>query len=240
MTSSSDLRPTAVLRGFDEGSLVPARLWSDLRTTSFTRTHGVDPRLVDPVLESVVAEAAAAAGEEARREGREAGYAEGLAAGRRAAEEQADQAAQQRQAEWAAQEQSHNATVAAALSRLADAATALEARMAPAEAEVERRAAELAVELAEVLVGHHLTVGDCAAADAVARALRLVERDAPVVVRLHPEDLATLPVPHPLPSVTVVADASVERGGCVADCGPRHIDARISPAVARLRELVAG
>jgi flagellar assembly protein FliH len=238
MTSSSDRRPAAVLRGVDEDALVPARLWSDLRATPFTRSHGVDPRLVDPVLESVVAEAVAAAEAQARQDGWGTGYADGLAAGRRDAEEQAAVTAARLEAERVAREQQRDEQLAAALSRLAEAAAQLSARVAPAEAEVERRAAALAVELAEVLVGHHVTVGDCAAADAVERALRLVEPHAQVVVRLHPDDLATLPLPHPVPSVTLLADPAIERGGCVADAGARHIDARIGPAVARLRELV--
>lgn len=239
MTSSSDLRATAVLRGVDESALVPARLGSDLRSTAFARTHGVDPRLVHPVLESVMAAAVATAEEQARRAGRAAGYADGLAAGRRDAEEEAARVAAQREVQESERVRQRDAQLAAALEQLSEAAAQLAARLAPAEAEVERRAAALAVELAEVLVGHHLTVGDCAAADAVQRALALVERDAPVVVRLRPDDLAVLPVPHPLPSVTLLADAAIERGGCVADAGPRHVDAQIGPAIARLRELVS-
>ncbi|MBD3784479.1 MAG: hypothetical protein IE926_16285 [Micrococcales bacterium] len=106
-------------------------------------------------------------------------------------------------------------------------------------------AAGLAVEIAEALVGHHLEVDGCAARDAVVRALTEVPRGASVLVRLNPEDvellagsaddLASLA---PTATLELVADPSVERGGCLADVGDRTVDAQLSSALARVREVL--
>lgn len=106
-------------------------------------------------------------------------------------------------------------------------------------------ATRFAVDLAEELVGHHLEVADCAARDALARAVREVPRGSTGVVRLHPDDLALL-VPSaddisslvPGSHVEVLADPSVGRGGCVVDLGDRSVDARLVTALARVREVL--
>jgi flagellar assembly protein FliH len=246
MTSSSDLatagrRETTVVRGGDLGQLRPARLDADLRDTGFVTARGADPRLFDPSLVRVVAEAAAIAEDEARTAGWEAGYRAGSEAGQRAAQEAAAVALQSRQERELADRQDWRQRVAASLEALAVAAAGLEQREAVVAEEVERHAVDLAVDLAEALVGHHLRVGDCGARDALARALSLAPEGAAATVRLHPDDAAAL-VAETLPatgrSLTLVADPTVEVGGCVVDCGPRRIDAQTGPALRRVREVL--
>ncbi len=61
-------------------------------------------------------------------------------------------------------------------------------------------------------------------------------------MRVHPDDVATLPdLSGALAggSVTVVADPTVEPGGCLAEAGDRTVDARLSTALERLREVLA-
>jgi flagellar assembly protein FliH len=86
-------------------------------------------------------------------------------------------------------------------------------------------------------------VGDCAARDAVGRALADVPSGAEVTVRLHPDDadltpddVATLA---PGCAVELVLDASVERHGAVVTVGDRTVDAQVGAALARVREVLA-
>lgn len=67
-------------------------------------------------------------------------------------------------------------------------------------------------------------------------ALALAPDDELAVVRLHPEDVGTA-ISLPL-EAKVVADESVERGGCVVEVGPTRIDAQRGPALERLRALL--
>lgn len=125
--------------------------------------------------------------------------------------------------------------------RLAAAADGIASQRLEAVAVAESEIVTLAVELAETLVRRELEVTATAGVDAVRRALQLVPVDADLVVRLHPEDrvlVEELQAMVPDRSVRLVADPDVERGGCVVDAGPCHIDTQIGPAVARARELL--
>lgn len=247
MTTSSELRaatrPGEVLaRGLDARQFQPARLDADLRTTAFIGTRGADPRLFDPRLEVAVAHAAALAEEEGRQAGYLAGYLAGEQSGRLAAQETARRQEQARNEREAEAQRDRQEQLAAALRELQAAAADLLARELPVVEQLETMSAGLAVDLAEALVGHHLTVGECAAGDAVARALDLAPQGAAATVRLHPDDAATFATDASGlagRSVTVVADASLQVGDCVVDCGARRIDARLAPAVQRLREVLA-
>jgi flagellar biosynthesis/type III secretory pathway protein FliH len=238
MTSSSDLQRSSVLRGASTGTARPARISADLRTSPFVGRFSPDPRLVDPALEAVVAEAerrAADAGwQQGHRDGYDAGLREALAA---AAEE--TRARREREAEAAATRDRQWSSV---LEQLHAAAAGLDAREAPALHAIEREVAAMAVAIAEALVGRHLELATVPALDAVLRALALVPRQAAVTVRVHPDDAATLPdLSTALPGghVVLVADPAVEVGGCVAEAGDRTVDARLGPALQRLREVLA-
>lgn len=237
MTTSPEHR-TVVLRGAATQQARPARIASDLRTSPFVGRFGVDPRLVDPTLEAVVAEAegrARAAGwERGRQEGREAARQESakLAAVR-------DQArTEQLQAQERRRQQEVSRVVDALRLSIAD----LDAREAPVFQEIQRSVATMAVQIAEVLVGRHLELGKWPALDAVQRALALAPRQSAAIVRLHPDSTLELPdVSDAVPggSVTIVADPSVEFGGCIVEAGNRTIDAQLGPALQRLREVLA-
>jgi len=98
------------------------------------------------------------------------------------------------------------------------------------------------VTLVEDLLGRELAVAESPGLDALRRALTLTPTDLPAVVRLHPDDLAEVPdeALAALPdSLTVVADASIERAGAVAECGPQRIDAQLGAALERVQAVLA-
>jgi flagellar assembly protein FliH len=239
MTSSSELLQGRVVRGVDISGLQPARLGADLRTSPFVHTSRVDPRLMDPSLEIVVAEAVAEAQEQARI----AGYADGHEAGRLAAVAAAEQVAEAEATVQRLRDEERDTAVrrqvATAVSALAAAAEHLQRTEAPARAELERSASALGVDIAEALVGHHLQVAECAARDAVVRALALAPDTTAVTVRVAPADAELLIGAWPEGrAVTVVADPTVAPGGCVVDAGMRRIDAQAATALARIREVL--
>lgn len=90
-----------------------------------------------------------------------------------------------------------------------------------------------ALALAEAVIGREPMTG----ADALVRALALVPPSSSPVARLHPDDLAGFDVPD---GVVVVADPSVERGGCLVDVEDTTIDAQLGPALDRARAVLLG
>jgi flagellar assembly protein FliH len=216
-----------VLRGVETQQVRPARISADLRTSEFVGRFGVDPRLVDPTLEAVVAEAV----EQARVAGWEQGRSEGREAARQEASAQVDAAERRREQEWVR-----------TLSALHVSTADLDARQAPAFQDIDSTVAMMAVEIAEVLLGRHLELGNWQALDAVRRALALAPRRSSAIVRLHPDSirgLADISDAVPGGSVTIVPDSSVEIGGCIVEAGDRTIDAQLGPALERLREVLS-
>jgi len=165
-------------------------------------------------------EQVAAAVEEGRRAGFDAGYRAGVEAGLASAEGERDALASQG---------------AALLASLADAAGVLRAQHVQAAAEVEAQIVEAALALAEAVIGRELAVAASPGADALARALRVAGDERPVVVRMHPDDVALLAPSDRPPEVELVADPSVERGGCVAEAGDWRVDAQLGPALDRAK-----
>ncbi len=237
MTSSTEHR-TVVLRGAATARVRPARISSDLRTSPFVGRFGVDPRLVDPTLEAVVADAE----DRARAAGWERGRQEGREAGRKEIAEQAVIRDRARAEQVQAQERRREQELARAVDALRLSTADLEAREAPVFEDIKHSVATMAVQIAEVLVGRHLELGKWLALDAVQRALALAPRQSAAIVRLHPESTLELPdVSGAVPggSVTIVADPSIEIGGCIVEAGNRTIDAQLGPALQRLREVLA-
>lgn len=185
--------------------------------------------------DEVYAEQMAALREEARRDGFAAGHAEGMLAAEQAVAEMVA-AAQERvcaeQDAWRMQAQ-------ATLSALAAAVEAFDARTAPELAEMTDSLAAAAYTLVEDLFARELAVASEPGVDAVSRALRLVPVDQPAVVRLNPTDHGALDPEWTAAlsaRVTLVADASVEGAGAVAEAGARRVDAQLSTALERVRE----
>jgi flagellar assembly protein FliH len=173
----------------------------------------------------------------ARRDGWAAGHAEGLTA---AAEvvAAAERAAEVRLAEAQARWERRLATATAALG---SAATQLEASVAPIAEDLRETVLEAVVTLVGDMLGRELLMADAPGLDALRRALTLCPGDVPVVVRLHPDDLAEVPRDelHALPaSVSVVGDPEVERAGAIATAGTTRIDAQLTAALARVRAVL--
>jgi flagellar assembly protein FliH len=121
-----------------------------------------------------------------------------------------------------------------------DTARAINAERAAAVNVAENDVLELALQLAEVLVGRELELSGAPWRDAVRRALQLAPSETEIRLRLHPEDAASALQDDELmqqlsPLVAIVADHTVERSGAIADAGSCRIDGQISSALSRVR-----
>lgn len=177
---------------------------------------------------------------EGRSEGRALGRAEGFEVGR--AEGRAAGYEEGRAAAVADAVAAVRADTASALDALERAAGQLAAAEAVSLADVEAIVVDLALRIAEAVLDRELAVAADPGADALRRALALAPEDGHIVARLHPDDVATLgdlaelaPGRH----VELVADPAVSRGGAVVDVGAARIDARLSTALARVREVLS-
>lgn len=227
-----------VLRGDDVTRIRPARMSADLTRTPFVTFGVADPRLVDPHLEAVV--------EQAKQEAREAGYADGHAAGFAVGRREGLELLAAEQRELLEQDALERAARKERLYELLHAVeTAVAAALdyqAPRVEEMRDLIADLAIDIAETLVGHHLQIRDCAARDAVQRALAGVPRNASVIVRLHPDDIDL--VNSYVDEVTdwqiarVVPDAGIPRGEAVAEAENLEVEASITDALARVRQVL--
>src|SRR4051794_28372465 len=174
---------------------------------------------------------------EARREGWAAGHAEGLVAAEQvvaAAERAAEERLAAVQARWERRLASATAAMGAAAERL-------DAAAAPVVDELRDSILDSIVVLVGDLLGRELAMASSAGLDALQRALSLCPDDVPVVIRLHPDDLAEVPADAlaGLPaSVTVRGDDTVERAGAVAEAGTQRVDAQLSAAVERVRQVL--
>ncbi|MCW2640943.1 MAG: flagellar assembly protein FliH [Dactylosporangium sp.] len=218
MTSSW---PETVVRG--ERAVTAARFDVDLRE---------QPTLPNEVANRLRAEAQAA------------GYATGWAQGRREAELVARGARDQTAAQVQQEAEIQAIRVEQALVAVSLAAADLQRRMVPVAAEFEDLIVGTAFALAEAVIGRELAVAAEPGRDAVARALALAPTGRPVTVRLHPADHETVTGGQPCPvevegrTVTLLADPSLQPGDAVAECDATTIDARIAPALARVREVL--
>jgi flagellar assembly protein FliH len=212
---------------------------ADLVSNPFATGRFSDARLVDPVLEQVVADAAAQAAADGRAEGFTQGYAEGTA--RASAESEAELATLRQR--YAAEHDEQMGRLTRALAAVDAAARSLEAQTAPAAAEVERLALGFAVDIAAELLGRELALTKSPVLDAVRRALALAPVDGDLLVRLNPADAevvaAGVRAAAPGRTVEIVADAGIEPGGCVVDAGACHVDAQLGPALERVRAALA-
>ena len=118
----------------------------------------------------------------------------------------------------------------------------LEESTVPLAEEVRESVVGVVTTLVEDVLGRELVLATEPGLDAVRRALTLSPADAPVVVRLHPDDLGEIPAEAlaDLPeTVSVVADARVERAGAVAETGSQRIDAQIGAALERVQAVLS-
>ena len=176
-----------------------------------------------------------------RQQARDEGYRAGFDEGRQAASgvvAEAERAAEHRLADVQSRWERRLVSATAALG---DAATRLEEAAVPVADEVRDSVLTAVVTLVEDLLGRELSVATSPGMDALHRALTLCPTDAPVVVRLHPDDLAEIPAEAlaGLPAtLTVLGDERVERAGAVAETGSRRVDAQLGAALERVRAVL--
>jgi flagellar assembly protein FliH len=182
--------------------------------------------------------------EKLRAEAQAAGYATGWAQGRREAEVAAQATRDQVAAETRQAAAVQATRVQQALGAVVGAASQLEQRMVPTCADLEDLIVNTAYALAEAVIGRELATAVEPGRDAIARALALAPADRPVTVRLHPNDYATVTDGQPATvqlngrDVNLVADYSLLPGDAVAECDATTVDARIQPALNRVREVL--
>jgi flagellar assembly protein FliH len=196
----------------------------------FEVTSGVPDRLV----------------ESAREDARATGYAVGWAQGMRDAyARMAEEAAQIR--DRATELEDHRvAEVARGLRALDRAAADLEKRTIPSIEHLEDTVIDMAVAIAQAVLGHELRRrSDRVIIQAMARILALVPSNEPVTLRLAPEDHAALAVHEAIETlsstrtINIVAAPELAPGDVVATCAATEIDARVEPALERIRELLS-
>jgi flagellar biosynthesis/type III secretory pathway protein FliH len=164
----------------------------------------------------------------------EAGYRAGYDAGFTAGIEDAAAAIDSR-------ERARGEQVRSVVERLAAEADTLAERHAAAVDQVATQIVQLAFDIAQTLVGRELRATDSAAADAIRRALELAPTTGPVVAHLHPDDVDALGDPACVVAgraLTIVTDRSLASGDTIVDVGPARVDARLAPAVQRIREML--
>jgi flagellar assembly protein FliH len=161
-----------------------------------------------------------------------AGYEAGYSDGRREAEKEARDA-----------ERTILARVERAVSALQRSTDAARSAYEERGAELERVVPRFAFDLLEALFGRESELAKDPGRDAIARALALDETTLPAIARLSPDDVATigeLADLAPSRSLTVVADPAVEPGGALVEIGSTTIDSQLSPALERVRAVIAG
>ena len=223
-----------VLRGAEAEQAAALRTGTDLRRGGWTRLGDTNV-LGDKVTEETLAALAGRAEKAARAQGYAAGWAEGR---RKATETLAEQRAEQLQVLDADRARVLEAQQAAVLA-LAAAVEGVEATLAGTEQVLAVQAVELALQIAAAIVQHDVLTSTDPGADALVRALATVPPGVPVTVRLHPADRAQLDLTLlEGRQVAVVDDPALARGDALAETDTQIVDARLTVALDRVREVL--
>lgn len=170
------------------------------------------------------------------------GYAQGWAAGSRAAARSAETERAQRREREELSRAEHEERLRRTLGLLEDAAQAARAHAAPVLAGAEAELTSAAVELAEALLGTELSERSTSLLAAVRRAMSQTGTERVVRIRLNPSDLAALDPagpPSEVPEgVELVADPELAPGDAVTEFAEGVLDARLAPALARVRQVL--
>lgn len=184
------------------------------------RASGARALVVDPEL-------VRAATEDGYDAGYQAGFDAGLADSARAID---------------TRERQRSAAVADVIERLNAASERIAQEHTGVLTEIESRIIDLACALAETIVGHELSASTNPGRDALVRALQFAPETGHVHVRMHPGDAELLgDVASTLGrrSLTVTSDSTLTTGDCIVDIDSTRIDARIAPALARIKDVLA-
>ena len=183
--------------------------------------------------------------ERARENAEAQGFSVGWAAGHRAAAAAVAEQTAQLMAQEQAWHAAYSARLDSALSALERAGAELQRRMAPHVEDAADLIAHAAYVVAESIVGRELTSATDAGLDAVRRALVTAPRSSAATVFLNPDDAAALrEVSSDGPvfegrDITLVADPGLRSGDAVAEVDSTTLDARILPALARVKEILS-
>ena len=230
MTSTSS--DSVVLRGDLPSSPWAAVAVGDLRSGTWTRL-GASTVLGDSATESTLG----ALADRTRAAGMAQGYAAGWAEGRQRAQEVADQAALERAALDQHAAAQLRADQQALIASLTQAVARCDAVLAERQELVATEAVDLALRIAEAVLGRELAAMTDAGAEALRRALAEVPPTVTATVRLNPADAAALdPTETRDGRVTVVADPTVSAGGAVLETEATTVDASLDTALARVAE----
>lgn len=186
--------------------------------------------------------------DEARTAAEAVGYAQGWAAGLR--ESRASTMAERKAAadEYKKVAAERRERTAAAVEALDAAASRLENRALRNATEMENVLIESAFTIAEAIVGAVLRDDDQRGAAVLQRALTLAPQGEDVTITLSPADHAVLTSNGAVTSasapsgrhIELVADESLAAGDALASWGATSIDARLSTALERVREVLSG
>jgi flagellar assembly protein FliH len=191
---------------------------------------------VDPAVEAARLEQLEAWVAEERAKAAEEAYERGLAEGKAAARaelEESNRLAEQRR----------EGTVQSAAMALLRAVEQVEESRQEAVRVAEQECAELAFKLTRAIVAREMQLSENPTVDSIMRALELAPTNEAVVVRLNPDDIATLSgfdMSQVGRECTIVPDESVEHSGCVVEVGPTRIDAQLGRALGRVRKALLG
>jgi flagellar assembly protein FliH len=177
--------------------------------------------------------------ERSHQAARAQGYATGWAEGRRVALARAAEEAEAGRREADADRVRRDAEHRDALAALDAAVAQLSTRLAEALDVLAGQAVEVALELTHAVLGREVATATDPGGDALRRAMALVDPHVAVTVRMHPADRATLdPAALQDRTVAVVDDATLGRGDAVAETEDTLVDATISAALERVREVL--
>jgi flagellar assembly protein FliH len=231
MSTSTD---PVVLRDLPVDAVTTADTSADLRGGTWTRL-GTTSVQGDRVTETLLSGLAL----QTREAGRAQGFAAGWADGRRGSLEGV---AASHQAQLRAFDEQSRRVVAGQQSASAALSTMLrnvEGSVQQLNEALAAQAVELALQIAEAVLGRELTTIDDPAADAIRRAVSEVPVDVSLTVRLHPSDRAGLDDSVLADRmVSYVSDASLSRGDAVVETETGLVDARVGLALARVREVL--
>lgn len=109
----------------------------------------------------------------------------------------------------------------------------VEAELEQLRSEQQEATTRLAFALAEKLAGAELEARPSLVARIVEASLARLPRASRVVVRLHPDDVALVPLTQPFHEV--LADDSLARGDCIIESNVGRVDARMRTRIESLR-----